>query len=432
MVDARLRRGVTVRQAQAEMDVLTSALRQSRPASPADGSVLVSSGGVNTEKRNSAALMAFGIIVAVSMILLIACSNLANLLLARAVVRSREIGVRLSLGASRARLVCQLLTESMLLALAGGALGLLFSHWLARSLFALIPKLPPGLELQFDPRVILYGIVLTLATGASFGLVPALAATKTNLAQALHSEALSGAPRGQSRSIWSPRNMLVIVPLGVSLMLLMGAGVTVRLLQRMYVSGPAFDRSRLIGIRFRLNTQGYDEARTRQFQENLRERIGAMPGVASSALASGMPLFDRMGWFPLITEGSVVSPGNQSPSADYNVVSAGFFETTGVPMVHGRAFTPSDREDSAPVAIVNQVLALRYWPNEEPFQQRTTHCLCPERARKIFPRGDQDRAAGVSNAVSHPHEWRADGSESCSAPGSPCGRFVTLGQDPNV
>jgi hypothetical protein len=181
------------------------------------------------------------------MILLIACSNLANVLLARAVLRRREIGVRLSLGASRARVVSQLLTESILLAVAGGALGLLFSHWLASALFMLLGA-AAGFELRVDPREIVYAIVLSLATAFAFGLAPALAATRWNLAQALHSEGLSGTSRSKAQRIWAPRNVLVIVPLAVSLMLLIGAGLTVRLVQRIYLSGPAFDTSRLIGM----------------------------------------------------------------------------------------------------------------------------------------------------------------------------------------
>jgi predicted permease len=367
-VDALLRPGVTARWAQAEVDVLSSALSRTRPAHPADGGVLVSLGGGNPEKRKELAAMAFAVIITVSMILLIACSNLASLLLARAVVRRREIGVRLSLGASRARLICQLLTESMLLAVGGGALGVLLSHWLAKSLIVLMNPLP-GFELRLDPRVVLYDIVLALATGVSFGLAPAIAATKTNLSQALHAEGLSGVQVSRSRRIWSPRNGLIIVPLAVSLMLLMGAGLTVRCLQRIYLSGPAFDCSHLIGMSFRLNMQGYDEARTRQFQGNLRERIATMPSVTSVALASAMPLSNGTGSFLLLTAGSAISQGRSSPHADFNVVSAGFFETVGVPVVRGRAFTTFDREGSPPVAMVSQALARRYWPKEEPVGQ---------------------------------------------------------------
>ena len=365
MVEAWLQPNVTTRQAQAEVDVLSSALRRTKPANLADEGIFVSPGGVNPKKQRELLALALGVILAVSMILLIACSNLASILLARAVVRRREIGVRLALGASRARVVCQLLTENMLLALGGGSLGLLFSYWLARSLVVLLDP-GPWFELHLDHRVILYGIVLSVATGFSFGLAPALAATKTNLAQALHAKGLSGTTRSRSQRIWSPRNVLVIVPLAVSMMLLMGAGLMVRTVQRMYLSGPAFDTSRLIGMSFRLNLQGYDEARTREFQENLRERIAGMPGVTSVAFASTAPLSNGIGWFPLITEGSTITPGDSSPHTDYNVVSAGFFDTVEAGVVRGRAFTRSDGEGSVPVAMVNQVLAHRYWPNEEP------------------------------------------------------------------
>jgi predicted permease len=369
IADARLRPGVTARQAQAELDVLWMALCRSRPENSADGGVSVSLGGANPEKQKVLIALAVAVVSAVSMILLIACSNLANVLLARAVVRRREIGVRLSLGASRARVVSQLLTESMLLALAGGALGLLFSHWLANCLFVLMGS-PDGFALRVDPREFFYAIVLSLATAFTFGLAPALAATRWNLAQALHAEGLSGTSRLKAQRIWSPRNVLVIVPLAVSLMLLIGAGLVVRSVQRIYLRAPAFDTSHLIGMWFRLNLQGYDEARTRQFQENLRERIRTLPGVTSIALASTMPLSNGIGWFPLVTEGSAISTGDSSPQTDYNVVSPGFFETIGAAVVRGRAFTTADREGSPPVAMVNQALARRYWPNEEPIGKR--------------------------------------------------------------
>src|SRR5205085_902744 len=163
-------------------------------------------------------------------------------------------------------------------------------------------------------------------TALAFGLAPALAATKTNLAQALHADGLFGASRSRTQRTWSPHNVLVIVPLAVSLMLLMGAGLMVRCVQRMYLSGPAFDTSRL-------HLQGYDEAGTREFQKKLRERIAAMPGVTSVALASAMPLSNGMGGFPLITEGSAITARDSSPQADYNIVSAGFFTTIGAVVV---------------------------------------------------------------------------------------------------
>jgi len=300
IVDARLRPGVSLRQAQAEMDVLSSSIEQSKPGRPAGTDISVTAGGaINPQKRIELATALTAVVLAVSMILLIACSNLANLLLARAVVRRREIGVRLSLGASRARLVCQLLTESMLLAIAGGMLGLLLSSWLAKAVLAML-NLPHGFVLQLDYQWLLYGIALSLATGVSFGLAPALTATKTDLARALHAQGVSGTPSSPSHGIWAPRNLLVVIPLAVSLMLLIAAGLSVRFVERKVLGSPGFDAGHLISMSFRLHSQGYDEARALQFQEALRQRIVSMPGVTGVTLAAAGPISGGMGVFPLV------------------------------------------------------------------------------------------------------------------------------------
>ena len=361
-VEGWLRPGVSVRQSQAEIDVLARALYAD------DSRVLVTAGGPNPRKRRELLAMVVAITAAVSMILLIACSNLANLLLARAVVRRREIGVRLSLGASRLRLISQLLTESLLLSLAGGAVGLILSYWFAKSALLLV-NASPGLLLAYhaDPRVALYGVALSIATGLSFGLAPALAATRTDLAQALHAESMHGTER--DRRLWSARNLLVIVPLTVSLMLLLGAGVALRNVQKTYLSGPSFDASRLFGVSLRLNTQDYDEARTRQLQDNLRARIAATPGVTSLAMATAMPLSHGVGWFPFVVEGAPPSRIS-TPHTDYNIVSPEFLSTIGLTMVRGRAFTAADRQGSEPVAWVNQELARTYWPGQEAIGKR--------------------------------------------------------------
>ncbi|MGH9645992.1 MAG: FtsX-like permease family protein, partial [Bryobacteraceae bacterium] len=304
--------------------------------------------------------------------LFIACSNLANLLLARAVVRRREIGVRLSLGASRARLICQLLTESLLLSTAGGALGLVLSFWLFKTLSSMpsMARLTSGAELHLDHRALFYALVLSLGTGFAFGLGPALAATKTNLSRALHADGLSGTPNVPSRKMWSPRNLLVIAPLAISLMLLIGAAVLVRGIKYARFE-PEFDVSRVIGMSFKLKAQGYDEAKSLQFQESLRQRLSAMPGVASVALASALPfsLSAPLGMCPVSAEASVKSPGPAYAAGCY-AVSSGYFETLGLPIVRGRAFSPSDREGAQPVAIVSQEFARTNWPNQEPIGKR--------------------------------------------------------------
>ena len=347
-VEAWMRPGVALPQARAEVDVLAAA---------AGGTFVLTPGAINPQKRREILVVIYAITVAVSMILLIACSNLANLLLARAVMRSREIGVRLSLGASRARLVAQLLTESMLLAIAGGVLGLAVSNWLARVLLARA-NAGPGLafDIRPDPRVVLYGLLLSLAAGLSFGLPPALAATRASVRNALQGDSAAAQKRG-------PRNLLVIVPLAVSLMLLLGAGVEVRNVQKMYFNGPAFDASHLIGAGFRLHMQGYDEARTIAFEERLRERMAAMPGVASLAMTTSMPLSNGYGWFRMEAD-------RMQLSADYSIVSPDYFATIGAAMMRGRGFTQEDRSGTAAVALVNEELVRRYWPGEDAIGRR--------------------------------------------------------------
>jgi len=395
MLDAVLGPGVSVRRAQAEVEVMANARRRpTQSADPAEGRLTVTPGGGNPGKRKQLLRLAVTVTLAVAMILLIACSNLANLLLARAVVRRREIAARLSLGASRGRLVCQLLTESMVLALAGGALGILFSHWLAQTIFHQLGA-PNGFQMRMDPRVLLYGIALSVVTGLSFGLAPALSATKTSLSQAFHVDGATNSRRG----MWSARNGLVIVPLAVSLMLLIGAGMAVRGVQHLYLNGPAFEMSRLIAANSPLHLEGYDEARTRQFQQRLRERAAGMPGVKSVALASTMPLSNGLGSLPLVTESAAVVSDSNTPHTDYNVVSPEFFATVGVAVVRGRGFTAADREGSQPVAMVNQDLVRQFWPNQEPVGKRIRLRAGTTPFEVVGVAPDMEDANGIFNAV---------------------------------
>jgi predicted permease len=364
MLGAVVKPGVPLKQAQAETDLLAGDLQRIAPAIPGETGVLVTPGGANPDKRKEMIALAAAVTVAVSMILLIACSNLANLLLARAVVRRREIGVRLSLGAGRGRLIAQLLTESMLLALAGGVLGLVLSRWLARILALAMSAPGFTIELEFAPAIVLYALVLSLATGVSFGLAPAMAATRVSLSQALHA---GGAAEG-SRHGASARNALVIVPLALSLMLLLGAGVAVRRLQQHYFEGPDFEAAHLVSASLRLNMQGYDRARTLQFQVTLRQRIASMPGVTSATLAASVPLSNALVWLAVAQEGG--RRDAESLHANCNVIAPDFFETVGVPILRGRGFTASDREGGPAVVMVNQEFVRRYWPGEHEVGKR--------------------------------------------------------------
>lgn len=358
VLNARLRPGAGLPQAQTEIQTLTSSfvdpdLNDAHVYGARQASVFV--GGAPPDLVRQRNEVIFAADVAIAMILLIACSNLASLLLARASVRRRELGVRLSLGASRARLVSQLLTESLLLAISGGLLGILLSAWLSKWLLASLP----GLEPPADHLTLLYGLLLSLVTGVSFRLGPALAVTKTNLAQALHSGA--GGTEASTLKVGSRRNLLVIVPLALSLMLLIGATILIRGVQSLGFVETSFDSSRLVGLAFRLNDQGYDDAQAQRFREQLAGRFRTLPGVASVAVVDDAPFFGGSCQLQIPRLNQTVSICHR--------VSPEFFETIGLRIVRGRPFTSADRAGSARVAIVSQKFADQILTGQDPLGQ---------------------------------------------------------------
>ncbi len=360
MLNARLRSGVSLPQAQAECAALMRSLEPS-PSKQNDAQAVVFAGTATPRMLRQMWGIRLGADLGISMILLIACSNLASLLLARATVRRRELGVRLSLGASRARLVCQLLTESLLLSTFGGLLGILFSTWLAKWLLLSLANVA-GFDFPVDNRVLFYGLILSLVTGFSFGLGPALAATKTNLAQALHSEGMAGPDNSSLHPGWSRRNLLVIIPLAASLMLLIGSAVSVRGANALRTIKTSFDQSRVIAVAFQLNDQGYDDATAAQFRRDLRDRFSTLPGVASAALTDSSPF--------VVGTCEIQNPSAPNVYSLCHRVSPQFFETLGLRILRGRPFLRSDRAGSAPVAVVSQAFAAKFWPGKEALGQR--------------------------------------------------------------
>jgi putative ABC transport system permease protein len=353
---ARLKPGLAIGRAQAEMDVLAAhALMQ--PEDRKRRGVLVSPQARDPELAANSLLFA-AMVLAVSTILLIACFNLANLLLARAVVRRREIGVRLSLGATRARLIRQLLTESILLALASGALGILISFAVVQ--LAWQAGMPGLIGYSFHPWVLVYCLAISLAAGIAFGLAPALQASKVDLQRAMRPDAA----RGRTRP-WSLRNLLVITPLAISLVLLSATGLSLRFMRSVSATGPTLDTPHLLSLSFRLYLEGYSESRTRTFQEDLLARLQSFPGVTSAALTMEMPFFEDMSGIPLAT-GAV----ERTAPIPYNIVSPQFFETAGVKVVRGRALNSSDTEGSPAVAVVSEGVAEQLWPGQNPLGQR--------------------------------------------------------------
>ncbi len=300
----------------------------------------------------------------VGLVLVIACVNVAGMLLARAATRRGEVAVRLSLGAARTRLVRQLLTESVLLFLLGGGVGLLFFYWMKSGLLALAPQLPVPVELDvaLGGRVTVFVVLLTLATGLASGLAPALRATRGGLADALKED--GGKQQfGRLRL----RAFLVTGQVALSLLILLVAGLLVRSLREAASIDPGFDPQGVSLVALDLTLAGYNEKTGSVFATRLLERVAALPGVETVSYTRQLPLAG--GGFSL---GGIVVPGQEDPDhpggegADWNIVTADYFRTLSIPLARGRSFNETDRSGSAPVAIVNETFANRFWPGQDP------------------------------------------------------------------
>ena len=303
----------------------------------------------------------------VCLVLLIACINLASLLLARASGRRKEIAIRLSLGASRARLIRQLLTESVLLAVMGGVFGTMLAYTLARLVSALrLPvEFPLTIDLKVDWRVLVFSLVLSFVTGVLFGLVPAFQATKADLVPALKDGDSLG---GYRRSII--RNILVVAQIGLSLVLLISSGLVVRSLQHVQLIGPGFETDRALTLSVDLGLQGYDDPKGKQFYHALIERVQSLPGVKSASIASILPLSLNFSSSSIYIEGRPITHGTDTPEAYYYIVGNKYFETMGIPIVAGREFDPGDTENVPRSAVINETFARMFWPGENAIGKR--------------------------------------------------------------
>ncbi len=373
LILGRLRPGVTFERAQAAMATLAAR------ATPERDRGFKRESGYTAELssaqqarfwpayRGSVVLFLTMLAAVVGVVLLIACFNLANLLLARAARRQREIAVRLSLGAGRGRLVRQFLTESFLLSLVGGVAGLAVAAWTTGFLASFHDpfKIPLSLDTGLDAPVIGFALLLAVLTGALFGVLPALQAPRVNLTSALKVETAGGGPRRLAL-----RSGLVVAQVALSVVLLVGAGLFVRTLRNATLADPTLDPGNVLLARLDPLTQGYDEARVKSFYPRLLERIQALPGVRSAALVWIVPLGGMRGGTDIVTESRERPGEKQTTQVDYNVISPDYFATVGLPVLRGRAFTDRDREGALPVAIVNEQLARRFWPREDPMGKR--------------------------------------------------------------
>jgi predicted permease len=370
-VKGRLRRGVGLEEVRAGLHVLARQLAEAYPETNEDRAfVVIPTSDVRLHPEIDRAMMpaAALLMVVVALVLLIACTNLANLLLARGLARRKEVAIRLAMGAKRLRLVRQLLTESMLLALLGGALGLLVAYWTAGFLVSFRPPLPFSitLDLGVDGRVLGFTLLITVLTGLAFGLVPALQATKPQLVPALKDEVAGLRLRGRRLNL---RNSLVVVQIAVSLVLLIGAGLFMRSLVKAQEIDPGFERERvaILGVSAELNN--YTREQGEEFLRNLMERTRSLPGVESVALANRLPLGYSIQITEIYPEGSEFLP-DEAPETDFTTVSPGYFETLGVPLLRGRDFSEQDHAEAPRVVIVSEAAARRFWPGQDAVGQR--------------------------------------------------------------
>ena len=358
----RLAEGRTLSEVRAELTKLASDLaRQDAEAYRGFTLRVERARGVTQEMRRPATAMTVFLMCIVSIVLLIACANVANLLLARATDRRREIAIRLALGATRARVGRMLLTESVVLSLLGGGAAMLLSLWSTRLIRAFVPAdFPTGIDLAPNRMVLAYAVVLSVLTGLLFGLAPALRSTAQDLAGAIKDEA---APRGVRRS--RLRAAFVIGQVTLSLVLLVGATLFLRSLANARSIDPGFETRHVLDLRIDVSLLQYDQARGEQFYAQLLERVQQLPGVRAATYAVIVPLEGSNMESTLWIKGRTEPTRERRDRAYFNNVGAAYFTTLGIPIVRGRELTSADR-DGAPLAIVvNEAMARRFWPQED-------------------------------------------------------------------
>jgi predicted permease len=367
---ARLRPGLTIAQARAELNIVASSLEKEFPDANQGQAVAVrplNEAAYGPERQpllfGSTLLMAI-----VGLVLLIACSNVANLLLSRAAVRRQEMAVRLALGAGRMRLIRQLLTESVLLGLLGGGLGLLFGYAGCQFLWSFRPAefALNFAELRISPGVFVFALAVSLLSGLLFGVVPALRTSRTPVSEVLKEESRAA---GRSRGRISLANTLLAGQVAVSLVLLVVAAMVLQSIQREYTIDPGFETKHVALFMMYPGQAGYNQTRTEQFYKQARERIGSVPGISSLSWASNLPLWGRKET-GVVIEGLEQRKKSEAISAVVDTVDLNYFSTVGISFVEGRDFTQEDRDISTPIAIINDTMAAKYWPNQSPLGKR--------------------------------------------------------------
>jgi putative ABC transport system permease protein len=364
---ARLKPGVRLERAQAEMRTFAENLKREHPDDFGRTWTLrvKSLNELATGKIRPALLVLLG---AVGFVLLIACANVANLLLARGAVRIKEVAIRSALGAERWALVRQLLTESVILALAGAVLGLVLAYWGVKSVSALSPQLASNGGITIDAKVLLFTLGVAVLTGLLFGLAPAMQTSRTNLQSTLKEGGRTGAADASGRVV---RRVLVVGEVALALTLLVGAGLLIKSVARLQRVSPGFDPANVLTFNVALPRVKYasDTARV-QFFDRALAQIARVPGVVSVGGTSGMPFSGSWSTGTLNIEGYTPGPNQPNPWGDIRIVSPEFFRTLRVPVKRGRVFTEQDGFGSQPVAVIDDEFVRKYFRDQNPLGRR--------------------------------------------------------------
>lgn len=381
----RLKKEVTLDRAAAEMKTLASALEREYPADNRGRTVelvALAQSALGINQRRQFELAGAVLMGAVGLVLLIACVNVANLLLARAAGREKEMSIRAAVGANRRRLVSQLLTESVLLASLGGLVGLTFAYWGRALLWSFRPPFlsANAIQLSLDGRVLAFTVAISFVTGILFGVFPALRASRTNL-----SDVLKVGGSGNSVGLkQSPlRSALVVLEMGLTVLALCGAGLFLRSMQNAQRLDPGFESKNLLMLGFDLNGQRYETQRGQQFVKDAMRSALSVPGVQAATVATNPPLGGIFSGTVFREGESPDNPSQRGTLLTFDTVLPGYFETLRIPLRRGRDFTDLDRENTRSVAVINEAAARLLWPGQEPLGKRFNYFL-PNQPNQVF------------------------------------------------
>ncbi len=376
---ARLKPGVSLEQAQSEMTTIAARVAKEQPDSNEGWTIRVMS--VLDFAVGEAGKTLWLLFSAVGLVLLIACANVTNLLLARAASRQKEIAIRVALGAGRLRIIRQLATESLLLAFLGALAGWPMAVWGLKALLAIAPAdLPRLAAVTIDNRALLFTLAITLLTAVIFGLAPALQLAKTNA-----NETLKAGGTGGDRVVAGQRlgNLLIAAEVALALVLLVGGGLLLRTIQELHRIDPGFDDRNALAVTVQLPEKKYSDARqVALFSRTLEQQVSTLPGVQATGVTRILPIIHDLstGFY---FEGRVREPDNQLPQTNYSAVSPNYFAAMGIPIVTGRGFNDRDDQQAARVAIISASLAQQYFPGESPIGKRINVVTGPESFREI-------------------------------------------------